>query len=97
MISNYKKNWLNNVYIDYYDLSENECISRINNYLEAFHSTLNNSLDFYNPKISFLITKYKEYLLKIYDKIKSSLFNINNYSNEKFSIKSYFIIYSKFS
>ena len=86
MISYYKKNWLNNEYIEYYNLSENEYISRTNNYLEAFHSTLNNSLDCYDPKISFLITKYKEYLLKIYDKIKSSLVNKVNYSNKKFSV-----------
>jgi hypothetical protein len=53
--------------------------------LEVFLSTLNNSLDCYHPKISFLITKYKKYLLKIYEKIKSSLVNININSIEKLS------------
>ena len=53
--------------------------------MEVFLSTLNNSLDCYHPKISFLITKYKKYLLKIYEKIKSSLVNININSIEKLS------------
>lgn len=52
---------------------------------------MNASLDCYHPKISFLIDKYKIYLLKIYKKFKSSLVNNQINSKDKFSIVNYIL------
>ena len=66
MVLYFKKNWLNNPYINYYDLSHEEFLNRTNNYLESFHHILNDTLDCYHPKLSFLIDKYKIYLKNTY-------------------------------
>jgi hypothetical protein len=68
-------------------LSEEEYLNRTNNYLESFHGHLNQILQCYHPKISYLINKYKIYLINLYEKIKSNLVNNNSSeNNEKFSI-----------
>ena len=77
---------MNNPYINYYSLSKEEYINRTNNYLEAFHHFLNEELDCFHPKISYLISKYKIYLVKVYEKIKNSLINKCANKEEKFSI-----------
>ena len=82
MLAYYKKNWLNNNYINFSELSQEEYINRTN----SFHARLNDKLQCYHPKISYLITKYKEYLVTVYEKIKTSLVNVNNNKYEKFSI-----------
>ena len=46
---------------------------RTNNYLENFHRLLNAAIGVYHPKVSYLIHKYKEYLIMIYQKVKESL------------------------
>ena len=66
----YNKNWLNSPYINYYSLSKEDYINRTNNYLEVFHHILNEELDCFHPKISCLISKYKIYLQKLYEKLK---------------------------
>ena len=86
LLKYYKKNWLNNEYLNYSELTVLEYSSRTNNYLESFHHVLNQSLKVYHPKISYLIDKYKEYLINIYNKIKVSIVNINEEKAEKFSI-----------
>ena len=85
-IKYFKKIWLNNKYINYYDLSKEEYLNRTNNYIESFHHILNEQLDCFHPKISYLISKYKLYLKKIYEKIKNSLVIKHNIKEEKFSI-----------
>ena len=86
MVLYFKKNWLNNPYINYYDLSQEEFLNRTNNYLESFHHILNDTLDCYHPKLSFLIDKYKIYLKNIYEKIKNSLIVKSEKKEEKFSV-----------
>ena len=71
MIVYYKRNWINNTYINYYDLNNLEYINRANNYIENYHFILTNKLESYHPKISYLIEKYCEYLKENYNKIKS--------------------------
>ena len=87
MVLYYRKNWLNNKYINNYDLREEKYLNRTNNYLESFHGHLNQILQCYHPKVSYLVSKYKIYLINLYEKIKSNLVN-NNFceSKEKFSI-----------
>ena len=57
MIACCKKNWLNNNYINYTDISEEEFINRTNNYLESFHGQMNQLLQYYHPKLSYLLDK----------------------------------------
>ena len=86
LIKYYKKNWINNEFINYIDLSNEEFLNRTNNYIEAFHSSLNQSIDAYHPKLSYLVYKYKLYIINIYDKIKECLINKIIKNEEKFSI-----------
>ena len=86
LISYYKKNWLENNYINYCEITNDEYYNRTNNYIESFHSYMNNTLDCFHPKISYLIHKYKEYLIKIYEKIKNCFVNKIEIKHEKFSI-----------
>ena len=81
IIKYYKKNWINNPYINYYELSKEEYYNRTNNYLESFHHVLNNMIEVFHPKLSYLISKYKNYLINIYIKLKESL--INNVPNKR--------------
>lgn len=86
LIKYYKKQWIYNSYINYTEISQNEYLSRTNNYLENFHRLLNESIEVYHPKISYLIHKYKEFLKSIYSKIKDSLLIDIQIKKEKFSI-----------
>ena len=91
----YKKNWLNNPYINYNELSKQEYINRTNNFIESFHSFFNQKLETYHPKISFLIDKYKEYLISIYNKVKTSLVDKNEPIIKKFFILNDIILFIK--
>lgn len=87
MVAYFRKNWLNNKYINYNEISEDEYINRTNNYLESFHGHLNDTLQCFHPKISYLISKYKLYLINIYEKIKTNLVNNDTKKKvEKFSV-----------
>lgn len=44
LLKYYKKNWLNNSYINYINLINDEYWNRTNNYIESFHGKLNNML-----------------------------------------------------
>ena len=65
LIKYYKKYWINNHYINYTEIKEEEYLFRTNNYLENFHHLLNAAIEVYHPKVSYLIHKYKEYLIMI--------------------------------
>jgi hypothetical protein len=41
--------------------------------LEIFHHLLNQQIEVYHPKLSYLSTKYKFFIIKAYNKIKESL------------------------
>ena len=58
VIKYYKKNWLNNSYINYSELDNKEYINRTNNFIESFHHALNLSLQVYHPKLSYLVDKF---------------------------------------
>ena len=51
----FKKNWLTNKYINFYELENKEYLSRTNNYIERFHGVINQKLDCFHPKVSYLI------------------------------------------
>lgn len=95
----YKKHWLNSNYINYSELSESDYLNRTNNLLEYYHHLLNESCEVFHPKLSYLIHKYKQFLVTIYVKIKESLVKNNDTKNEKFSIindiKKFFYEYNK--
>ena len=52
-------------------------------------------METYHPKISFLIDKYKEYLISIYNKVKTSLVDKNDPIIKKFSIVNDIILFIK--
>ena len=39
-----KNNWLNNKYINYYNLEKKEYLNHTNNYIERFHGIINQTL-----------------------------------------------------
>ncbi len=87
MVAYFRKNWLNNNYINYNEISEDGYINRTNNYLEWFHGYLNDTLQCFHPKILYLISKYKLYLINIYENININLVNNDTKKTvEKFSI-----------
>ena len=65
---------------------QNDYLSRNNNFIENFHRLLNESIEVYHPKISYLIYKYQIYLKSVYFKIKDSLIKEIPVKKEKFSI-----------
>lgn len=67
LIKYYKKYWISNPYIDYSEISQEEYLLRTNNFF------INESIEVYDPKVSYLIHKYKEYFINIYNKVKESL------------------------
>ena len=78
---------MNNNYVNYYELSNEEYLNRTNNYLESFSGNLNDILQCYHPKISYLISKNKNYIVNVYEKIKCNLLKNNNPNIvEKFSL-----------
>lgn len=95
LLNYYKKNWLNNEYINYCELDNKELLNRTNNYIESFHSYFNKILETLHPKISYLISKYKEYLLLIYNRVKSSLVNKYEKKIEKFSVVKDIVLFIK--
>ena len=86
LLKYYKKVWINNSYLNYAELTENEYLNRTNNYLEYFNHILNISIEVYHPKLSFLIEKYKMLILSLYNKIKESIIKDKGIKKEKFSI-----------
>lgn len=81
----YEKNWINNKYFNYVDLSQEEYLMRTNNYLEI-QGLLNQSLETIHPKISYLIYKYAVYIKNIYIKITNLLINKIEEKDDKFSV-----------
>ena len=86
LLKYYKKVWINNSYLNYAELTEDEYLNRTNNYLEYFHHILNSNIEVFHPKLSFLIEKYKSLILSLYNKIKDSIINDIGTKKEKFSI-----------
>ena len=86
LLAYYEKNWINNKYINYVDLAQEEYLIWTNNYLERFQGLLNQSLETIHPKISYLIYKYGVYIKNIYIKITNSLINKIEEKDDKFSV-----------
>ena len=95
LVNYFEKNWINNPYINYCELTNKEFLNRINNYQERFHMTLNSLIECYHPKLSFLIDKYKNYIRFVYEKIKKSLINKIEEKVEKFSVVNDILLFIK--
>jgi len=79
LLSYFKKNWVNNKFFSFSEISEEEIFKRTNNIFESFHRTLNRTISHYHPKIGYLLIKLKEYINKSYTIFTESLIkNINN-------------------
>ena len=64
MIIYYEKYLLNNNYINFQDLKNEDLINRTNNYIENFPRSLNCELDVFHPKLSYPSEKFKNYITK---------------------------------
>ena len=82
----YKKNWLQNTYINFIDITDQEYFIRTNNYLENFHKIMNENIEVYHPKLAYLIYKYKNFLISVYSKLKDSFVLNIPPKREKFSV-----------
>ena len=86
LVNYYEKYWLRNNYINFEILKNEELINRTNNYVESFHHPLNSELDVFHPKFSYLIDKYKIFIIKSFNKVKESIINPMPVKIEKFSV-----------
>ena len=59
---------------------------RTNNYIEIFHKQLNNSINGFHPKLSFLAEKLKEFTIKGYHVYIESIVNNKEEKYEKYSV-----------
>ena len=53
---------------------------------EYFQNLLNQQVEVFHPKMSYLIDKYKLFIINIYNNIKESLIKDSSNENHKFSI-----------
>lgn len=51
LLSYFKKNYVNNKFFSFSEISEEEIIKRTNNICESFHRTLNRTISYYHPKL----------------------------------------------
>ena len=79
----FRKNWLNNKYFSFSEISDEDIIKRTNNICESFHRSINNSISHYHPKIGFLLIKLKEYINKSYKQYIDHLIKNINIKVEK--------------
>ena len=86
MIKYFKKTWLNNSYLNYEEITQKEYLNRTNNLLEYFHHLLNQNIEVFHPKFSYLVEKFIFFIKNIYIKIKESLVNEIPNTINKFTI-----------
>ena len=86
MIKYFKKTWLNNSYFNYEEITQKEYLNRTNNLLEYFHHLLNQNIEVFHPKFSYLVEKFIFFIKNIYIKIKESLVNEIPNTINKFTI-----------
>ena len=88
LLSYFRKNWYNNKYFKFSEISDEEIIKRTNNICESFHRYLNNNIPHYHPKIGYLIIKLKEYIFNTFKSYRESLLKKININIEKIDISS---------
>ena len=87
-MSYFKRNWANNKFFKFSEISDDEIIKRTNNICESYHRYLNNNISHYHPKIGYLIIKLKEYVFNAYKKYRENLLRKININIEKADISS---------
>ena len=85
IIKYYKKTWLKITYLNYDEITQNEYLNKTDN-LQNFYHLLNHQLEFFHPKLSYLVEKYKFFIKNVYIKIKESLVKEIPNKNNKLSI-----------
>lgn len=83
LLSYFKRNWVNNKFFKFREISDDEIIKRTNNICESYNRYLNNTISHYHPKIGYLIIKLKEYAFNTYKKWRESLIRKINVNIEK--------------
>ena len=66
-IEYFKKNWAHSDFLDFEDLDNWKIKDRMNNICEVFHRNLINIINSYHPKISYYVSKIKDYTKNIFN------------------------------
>ena len=85
-ITYFEKNWYNSKYIYLDAINQKEYLYRTNNYIENFHKQLNEEIEGFHPKISYLVDKLKLFTIKGYQFYIESIINKKEEKYEKYSI-----------
>ena len=67
-------------------LNQKEYLYRTNNYIENFHKQLNDAINGFHPKISYLVEKLKTFTIKGYHIYIESIVNNKEEKYEKYSV-----------
>ena len=85
-IDYFDKNWYCSKFINFDSLNQKEYMYRTNNYIENFHKQLNDSINGFHPKLSYLAEKLKEFTIKGYHVYIESIVNNKEEKYEKYSV-----------
>ena len=85
-INYFDKNWYNSKFINFDTLNQKEYLYRTNNYIENFHKQLNDAINGFHPKISYLVEKLKTFTIKSYHIYIESIVNNKEEKYEKYSV-----------
>ena len=85
-ITYFDKNWYNSKYIYLDAVNQIEYLYRTNNYIENFHKQLNEEIEGFHPKISYLVDKLKLFTIKGYQFYIESIVNKKEEKYEKYSV-----------
>ena len=86
LLNYFEKNWINNKFFKFSEISDADIIKRTNNICESYHRHLNNIISHYHPKIGYLLIKLKEYITSTYNKYQESLYKKIDLDIEKINI-----------
>ena len=67
-------------------MNQGEYLFRTNNYIESFHKNLNDSLNSFHPKISYLVEKLKNFTINGYQIYIESIVNNKEEKYIKYSV-----------
>ena len=86
LLDYFEKNWLNHRFVNFDCMNQGEYLFRTNNYIESFHKNLNDSLNSFHPKISYLVEKLKNFTINGYQIYIESIVNNKEEKYIKYSV-----------
>lgn len=86
LISYFEKNWVNNKFFKFSEISDDDIVKRTNNVCESFHRQLNDMVSHCHPKLGYLLIKLKEYISSSFKNYNDSLYKKVELEIEKINI-----------